>query len=119
MKAGFSPGVVALVSVALAGVGTYLKYSMPRRQLLRSRVSTRALVSAIVVAVIGFFAIPVIGAPIGFVATIYLFEWQRLRPEPAWPATKAALNGIAISIGVELATGAMIASLWIGALLLG
>ncbi len=109
--------VVALVSVALAGVGTFLKYQIPRRQLVRTGVPKRTLVVAALVGIIGFFAVPVIGAPIGFVATIYVFEWLRLRPEPAWPATKTALEAIATSIGVELVTGVMIFLLWIGAVL--
>ncbi len=51
----------------------------------------------------GFFVVPVIGAPLGFVLSIYVFERRRKGREAAWPSTKQALRAIATSIGIELA----------------
>jgi hypothetical protein len=75
------------------------------------------LVLATGVAIVGLFAIPVIGAPTGFVATIYLTERARGDGEHAWPRTKQSLRAVATSIGIELAAGLIIAALWFGVVL--
>ena len=69
------------------------------------------------VAIIGFFAIPVVGAPIGFVMTIYVLTRIRVGREQAWPSTKAALKAIVHSVGIELAGGSLIALIWVAAML--
>ena len=73
---------------------------------------------ATAVAIVGLFVIPVVGAPIGFVLAIYVFERIRVGAEHAWPATKTSLGAVATSIGIELATGLLIAAIWFGTVLL-
>jgi len=70
-------------------------------------------------AIIGFFAIPVVGGPIGFMAEIYLLQWRRLGREAAWPATVKTAEVIALSIGIELGGALLIAGIWLAAALLG
>jgi uncharacterized protein len=109
---------VAITALVLAGIGTFIKYSIPKRQLNEVGIPNRTLLIATAVAIVGLFAIPVAGAPIGFVMAIYVFERLRVGPEKAWPATKTSLGAIATSIGIELATGLVIAAVWFGAVLL-
>ncbi|MGH8916572.1 MAG: DUF456 domain-containing protein [Acidimicrobiia bacterium] len=110
--------VVAIAAVALGGIGTFVKYSIPKRKLNEVGIPNRTLLLATAVAIVGLFVIPVAGAPIGFVAAIYLSERVRVGPERAWPATKSSLGAVATSIGIELATGLTIAAIWFGVILL-
>jgi hypothetical protein len=70
-------------------------------------------------AVIGFFLIPVVGAPIGFMAGIYFIQWGRTERSEAWPATMKAAGAIALSIGIELAGGLLIFGVWLVAAIWG
>ncbi|MGH8952042.1 MAG: DUF456 domain-containing protein [Acidimicrobiia bacterium] len=110
---------VAVAALILAGIGTFIKYSIPKRKLNEVGIPNRTLLLATAVAIVGLFVIPVVGAPIGFVATIYLGERVRVGQEQAWPATKSSLGAVATSIGIELATGLLIAAIWFGAVLFG
>ena len=108
---------VAAGSLGLSALGTFIKYSIPRRRLNESGVLNRTLIMATAVAIVGLFVIPVIGAPIGFVGTIYLRERMRGDRDLAWHRTKRAMAAVATSIGIELATGLIIAALWFGVIL--
>lgn len=98
------------VATVLLGVTTLIKYTWPVRRMREADVRTWTLVAGVVLGVIGFFAIPVLGLPIGFVLGIYLAELANRRDQrAAWTATKHALKGVALSVGVEL-TGALLAT---------
>jgi uncharacterized protein YqgC (DUF456 family) len=118
LKGGAVAWGVAIVALVLATIGTIVKYAIPKRRLNEVGIPNRTLLLATAVAIVGLFVIPVIGAPIGFVATIYLGERARVGPERAWPATRSSLGAVATSIGIELATGLLIAAVWFGAVLL-
>ncbi|MGH8871006.1 MAG: DUF456 domain-containing protein [Acidimicrobiia bacterium] len=118
LKGGAVAWGVAIAAIVLGGAGTFIKYSVPKRRLNEVGIPNRTLLLATAVAIVGLFAIPVVGAPIGFVATVYLSERVRVGPEQAWPATKSSLGAVATSIGIELATGLLIAAIWFGAVLL-
>ena len=108
----------AILCLALGALGTVFKYLVPGRRLKESGMPTRTLVIAVAVGVVGFFVIPVIGGPIGFIAAIYIAERIRVGPEQAWPATRTSLGAVAASIGIELVTGLAIAGIWFVAMLL-
>jgi uncharacterized protein len=109
---------VAIATLVLAGIGTFVKYSIPKRKLNEGGIPNRTLLIATAVAIVGLFAIPVVGAPIGFVLAIYVSERMRVGADQAWPATKTSLGAVATSIGIELATGLIIAAIWFGTVLL-
>ncbi|HEX6222164.1 MAG TPA: DUF456 domain-containing protein [Acidimicrobiia bacterium] len=110
--------VVGLVVVIAAGA-TVLKYLYPHRRLAAAGLPGWVLFLAVVAGVIGLFAIPVVGAPIGFVATIYVFERARHGPGRAWPSTRAAVRAVLTSTGIELAGGFLILIVFVaGAILL-
>lgn len=108
----------AILCLALGALGTVFKYLVPGRRLKESGMPSRTLVIAVAVGVVGFFVIPVIGGPIGFIAAIYIAERIRVGPEQAWPATRTSLGAVAASIGIELVTGVVIAGIWFVAMLL-
>lgn len=104
--------VVALMVVIMA-VGTVVKYRIPGRELAQSQASVRTWVLAGVLAVIGFFVIPIVGLVLGFVVGIYLGElWDHGSHAPAWASTRRLLTGIGKGIAVEFAAGASAIFVW-------
>lgn len=97
-------GIVTGVAI----MATVLKYAFPHRQLRGEGVPSWILFVAVLVAIAGLFVIPVLGAPIGFVLTIYVFERVRRGPTRAWPSTKTALKALMTSTGIELAGGFLV-----------
>lgn len=112
VKGGAVAWGVAIAAVVIAAIGTYVKYVVPKRRLNEAGIPNRTLLLATAAAVAGLFVIPVIGAPIAFVATIYLSERSRVGREQAWPATRSSLGAVATSVGIELAAGLLIAAVW-------
>lgn len=110
---GWTVGTIAVVAVVGAEIG---KYVLAGRYLGKGGVPNRTLVIGAALGVVGFFVVPVIGLPIGFVAGVYAAESARLRDQrEARRSTGRAMRAVGLAILVEL-SGAMIAT---GALLVG
>lgn len=108
---------VFAVAATLMAVGAVVKYLVPARSLRRSGIPRRTLLIGGAVGVVGFFVVPVVGLPLGFVLGIYLAEWHRLSPGAAGPATVGALKAIGLGILIELVATTLAALVWlIGAL---
>lgn len=109
-------GAAAWVAFAVAALwlvaGTVVKYAVPGRRMKAEGIPTRTMLLGSVGAVAGFFAIPVVGAPIGFVGGVYLAELQRLGQEQAWPSTRAALKAVGISILIEMTACGLAGATW-------
>ncbi|WP_326548792.1 DUF456 domain-containing protein [Mycolicibacterium sp. ND9-15] len=103
------------VATVVLGAATLIKYTWPVRRMRAADVRTWSLVAGAALGVIGFFVIPVLGLPIGFVLGIYLAELANRHDQRiAWASTKHALKGVALSVGVEL-VGALLATVaWVG-----
>jgi uncharacterized protein len=110
---------VLAVSVAVAITAILVKYIIPRKNLKEAGIPTSTILVAAFGAFVGFFAIPIVGAPIGFVAGIYVMEWRRVGRARAWPATKKSAGQVALSIGIELTGGLLIFGLWLAAVVIG
>ena len=67
-------GVVAAATGLIAG-GQVVKYTIPGKQLRASGVPNRSLVIGGLVAIVGFFVVPVVGLFIGFVLGVYVSEY--------------------------------------------
>jgi hypothetical protein len=68
---------------------------------------------ALAVAVLGFFVVPVVGAPLGFVLAVYVLELGKHREHgAAWRATGQAIRAVGLNIGIELATAFAIIATW-------
>ena len=102
-------------AVALLIVLAYvLSFVIPAKVMRNEGTPWSAMTVGIILAFIGFFVIPVIGMPIGFVVGVYAAEWYRLRStERAWAQTTSALKGVLLSILIELIAGSLSAGLWI------
>lgn len=107
-------GAATLLYVA----GVVTQYVIPGQRMRRAGVGTGTLLLAVVLAVVGFFVVPVVGALIGFVLGIFLVELSRRHDRgAAWSATQHALKGMALSMGIELLTGFAIIAVWVVGLL--
>lgn len=101
------------VALALYLLGVSLQFLLPGRRMKREGVGGLTLALGVVGAIIGFFVIPVIGLPIGFVLGVFGAEYVRFHElDRAWQATKSALRGVLHSMGIELGTALLIAITW-------
>ena len=65
-------------------------------------------------AVVGFFAVPVVGLPLGGVLGIYVGEHLRTRdPAAAWAATRATITGFGVAVVVQLAAALAMIAVWV------
>ncbi len=111
--------VVLAVVTALLAVGQVVKVVLPGRRLARAGVPGRTTLAGAGLGVVGFFVLPVVGLPVGFVLGVYLAERARLhRHDLAWPSTLLALSAVGWSVLIELVTGALMAGTWFAAVLL-
>lgn len=95
----------ATAALAVLALGQVVKYLLPGRRLADAGVPGRSLLFAGLVGIVGFFAIPVVGLPAGFVGGAYLAEWLRLRDSAAaGRSTRHALVAVGWSILIELAS---------------
>lgn len=104
---------VLFLATLVLGVGTVAKYLLPGRRMREAGVPTTTVLIGAVAGIIGFFVIPVLGLPIGFVAGIYLVELVRVGADRAWPSTKEALRAVGWSILIELAAGLITTGIWV------
>lgn len=111
---------VGWIVLGIAGaailVTQVLKFVLPERHLRGQGVPwTTSLVGALV-GIVGFFVLPIVGFPLGYVVGIFLVEFARRRAAgPAWSATKAALAAAGMSAAIELAGALVAAYAWVGA----
>jgi uncharacterized protein YqgC (DUF456 family) len=109
---GAAWAVFAVVTL-LVVTGGVVKYVVPGRSLRAAGVPTRTLVLGGLLGIVGFFVIPVLGLPLGFVGGVYAAELSRLGGERAWPSTKSAVRAVGVSILIELAAALLAAAVWL------
>lgn len=101
------------VAAGLLVVGAVVKYAVPGRRLQAAGVPALTLVLGGLLGLVGFFVLPVVGLPLGFVLGVYLAELRRLGPVLARPSTGAALRAVGLSVLIELTAGLLAAATWL------
>jgi uncharacterized protein YqgC (DUF456 family) len=104
--------LVLAIATGLVLTGSVIKYLVPGRRLQRSGVPTSTMLAGAAVGVVGFFVVPFIGLPLGFLLGIYLAESHRLSTAEAWPATVAAVKAVGLGILIELSFSVLAAATW-------
>jgi uncharacterized protein YqgC (DUF456 family) len=113
-RGGTGSWVVLGVVVAIYLAGLALQLLVPGRRLKAQGVGTGTLLLALAIGIVGFFVVPVVGGPLGFVLGIFLVERARSGDgAQAWTRTKHALRAVLTSMGIELAAGLLIAVTWV------
>ena len=114
---GWVVAAFALLATVVAGVAKYL---VAGRHLKGAGVPNRTLVWGGLAGIVGFFVVPVVGLPLGFVLAVYLAELGRLHDRRrAWRATVAALQATGLTILIELAGALVAAGAWLLAAVVG
>lgn len=95
----FTFGVVLVLCV----IGISVSYILTGSRLKAAKVPNWPIVWGVIGAIIGFFAIPVLGFPIGFIVGLFLAEWKRQGDAAqARTTTVVALKALGIGILIEL-----------------
>ncbi|MFD1506644.1 DUF456 domain-containing protein [Georgenia yuyongxinii] len=110
--------VLVIAAVAVLGTGV-AKYLLAGRYLTRAGVPGGTLLVGGVLGVVGFFVVPVVGLPLGFVLGVFLAEMGRRRNQgEAWRATVVAMKATGLTILIELAGALVATGAWVVGLLL-
>jgi uncharacterized protein len=109
---------VLAAATLLIAAGQIVKYLVPGRRLRDAGVPRQTILAGVVVAVVGFFVIPVVGFFLGFPLGVYAEERRRLAGHAsAWRSTREALRAIGLSIVIELSATVLAAGVWLAAVL--
>ena len=112
-RGGATAWTVAAVVSAIGVAGIVAASVLPARRTASAGAPPWVVVAGIAGLVIGFFAVPVIGALIGFPAGVFVAELLRHRhPGPAWRATRDALKSVGLGIAIQLASGVAMIAIW-------
>lgn len=104
---------VAGAVAAFAGLGTVASWVLPARRAATAGAPGWVLVAGAAGVVVGFFAIPVVGALVGWPAGIFAGELLRLRSAgPAWRTTVATVRAQGLAIAIQLAAGVAAVAVW-------
>lgn len=104
--------LAAAVAVLLLLAGTALKWTLPHRQLSGTGAPASTQWTGAVLAVVGFFVIPVVGLLVGFVLGVYLAEMRRLGHRQARASTRTIVVAVGLGILAELAFALVAAVVW-------
>lgn len=117
LEGGTTGWSVVAAATLVAAVSQVVKYVVPGRRLQAAGVPGRTLVAGGALGVIGFFVVPVVGLPLGFVLGVYGSERQRLGDHAsARAATAHALRAVGLSIVIELAAVLLVTAAWVAGL---
>ena len=102
--------VIALLVV----LGMAASWVLTGKRLKARQIPTRPLLIGGLLAVVGFFVIPVVGLLVGFVAGLYLAEYLRLKePRIAWESSWTAIKAAGIGMIVEFCCAALAATVFV------
>jgi uncharacterized protein YqgC (DUF456 family) len=105
------------VAVLLAA-GQVAMYLLPGRRMTRAGIRPRTLLLGAVLGVVGFFVVPVLGLPLGFVLGVFLGELAGATDVPdrarrAWGSTVTALKNVGLSVVLESSAALLASAVWV------
>ncbi|SDS70776.1 hypothetical protein SAMN04489751_2649 [Brevibacterium sandarakinum] len=93
--------VFAIVAVFVAA-GMSASLVLTGRKLKDMEVPNKSVLLGGFLGIVGFFVIPVLGLPIGFIAGLYLAEYLRIKEaKEAWDSSWESLKAIGIGAAIE------------------
>ena len=104
---------LTILALVVLGIGQVVKYTVPRRRLREAGIPASTQWAGVALAVVGFFAVPVVGLFLGFPLGVYLAEHQRVGSREAWPSTRRALAAVGLSMLIEAASTVVAALVWV------
>ncbi|MBH5337569.1 DUF456 domain-containing protein [Streptomyces pactum] len=116
-KTALAWGVLAGATAVLL-LGQAVQWLLPVRRGRAATVTRSTLLLAGAAGILGFCVLPVLGAPLGFVAGIYGAERRRLGGHgKARASTRLVMRAVGTSMLVELWACLLVAGAWLGAVL--
>lgn len=115
---GATAWMAAGTALVVLGLGFVAKFAVPHRRLREAGVPRSTIVVGGILGIVGFFLVPVIGLFVGFIGGVWLAEARRLGADVAGPSTKAALAAVGLSILIELVSGLLATTVFIGGVVL-
>ena len=105
-------------AAVLLAAGQVAMYLLPGRRMTRAGVKRSSLLAGAVLGIVGFFVVPVLGLPLGFVLGVFLTELTRAhegagRARAAWGSTVVALKGVGLSVALEASAGLLATVVWV------
>ena len=114
LEDGIAPWVIAGVMLVILAIGTVAKYVLPSRSLKEAGAPRSTLLLGALGAIVGFFAIPVVGFIVGAVVGVWIGELRRLGDSTAaWRSTWVTAKAIGIGMLLELAAGVVAVLIWV------
>ncbi|MET9291455.1 DUF456 domain-containing protein [Streptomyces sp. NPDC003077] len=111
---------VLIGATALLLLNQALKWVLPARDLRGAGAPCRTLFLSGAAGIVGFFVVPVVGAVIGSVGTLYLLERVRLGSHgDAAASTRTVMRATGLSVLVELFACLLVVGAWICVVVLG
>lgn len=108
------------VAAVVIGVSQVAKYVVPGRRLAANGVRRSTLLAGAVTGIVGFFVVPIVGLPLGFVLAVYVVEYARNgRHAAAWSSTKAAVLAVGLSMLIELVGALLASAVWLTVVTIG
>ncbi|WP_210603215.1 DUF456 domain-containing protein [Brevibacterium oceani] len=105
--------IFAIVAVFVAA-GMSSSLVLTGRKLKSMQVPNSSVLLGGGLGIVGFFVIPVLGLPIGFVAGLFLAEYSRLKDaSTAWTSSWESIKAIGLGAGIEFCL-ALLAALTYG-----
>lgn len=107
-------GIAAFTVITLLGAaGTLAGWLVPQRAAGKAGAAKTSILVAAVGAVVGFFAIPVVGVMVGGLAGLYLAELQRTNDSAtAWRSTRATVVGFGLATLAQFLIAIAMAAAW-------
>lgn len=109
---GIAGWTAMVIITGLAIAGTAAAIRVPQRAAAAGGISWKGQLLAVALAIVGFFVVPVVGAPIGFVAGVYLVARQQASTR-AWEVTKSTLRALLVAAGLQFVAGLAMALTWV------
>jgi uncharacterized protein YqgC (DUF456 family) len=110
--------VAAVIALVVLVSGHVLTVLIPGRRMTAAGVPKLVLLAGAALGIVGFFVLPVVGLPLGFVLGVYLAEMVRMRAHAAaWTTTVEAMKGTGLAVLIGLCAAVIATSVWAAAAL--
>jgi uncharacterized protein YqgC (DUF456 family) len=122
LGAGFGTvGVVAFIIITgLALIGTVGALVIPRRAAARGGAARVSMWFGALLALVGFFVVPVVGLAVGGVLGVFVGEVVRTRDTAAaWRTTVAIIKGFGVASVLQVAAALAMVTAWVAWFALG
>jgi uncharacterized protein YqgC (DUF456 family) len=117
---GAAGAVAFTVITALTLAGVVIGLVVPQRAAARGGASRGSKWLGAVLAVVGFFVVPLVGIVLGGVLGVFLGEILRTRDTAAaWRATAAVVKGFGVAGVMQFLAGLAIAAVWVAWVVVG